>query len=82
MILWVIFGGLAGWIASLMVGNDGGLGVIGNIIVGVIGAFIGGWVADRIGLGGAPGTERPTTVTSFLTAVVGAVILLFIINLF
>lgn len=81
ILLWIIFGGLAGWIATMIVGDDAGFGIIGNIIVGIIGAFIGGWIADRAGVGGAPGTERPTSIVSFITAVVGAIILLFIVNL-
>ncbi len=80
-ILWVVFGGLAGWIATMIMGEDAGFGIIGNIIVGIIGAFIGGWIADRMGVGGPQGTERPTSVVSFITAVIGAVILLFIVNL-
>lgn len=81
-ILWIIFGGLAGWIASIIMGNDAGMGIWGNIIVGIIGAFLGGWLADRTGMGGAPGVERPTSLRSFITAVLGAVILLFLLNLF
>lgn len=81
IILWLLFGGLAGWIASMMMGYDAGLGITGNIIVGVLGAFIGGWIADNIGIGGRPGTERPTGVWSFVVAVLGAVLLLGIVNL-
>lgn len=82
IILWIIFGGLAGWIASIIMGDDAGMGIWGNIIVGIIGAFLGGWIADRVGMGGAPGVERPTSIKSFITAVLGAVILLFLLNLF
>jgi uncharacterized membrane protein YeaQ/YmgE (transglycosylase-associated protein family) len=81
IILWVVFGGLAGWIASIIVGNDAGMGLFGNIIVGILGAFLGGWIADRTGFGGPAGVERPTTLRSFVIAVVGAIILLFIVNL-
>jgi uncharacterized membrane protein YeaQ/YmgE (transglycosylase-associated protein family) len=80
-VLWVIFGGLAGWLASVIVGDDAALGIPGNIIVGILGAFIGGWIADRIGAGGQPGADRPTSVASFITAVIGAIILLLIVNL-
>lgn len=80
-ILWVVFGGLAGWVATLIVGSDGRFGIIGNIIVGIIGAFLGGWIADKIGMGGKPGADRPTSIASFAVAVIGAVILLFIVNL-
>ncbi|PIR37924.1 MAG: GlsB/YeaQ/YmgE family stress response membrane protein [Candidatus Zambryskibacteria bacterium CG10_big_fil_rev_8_21_14_0_10_42_12] len=81
ILLWIIFGGLAGWIASIVVGSDANFGVVGNIIMGVFGAFIGGWIADRIGAGGAEGAERPTSIMSFVWAVIGAVILLVLINL-
>lgn len=80
-ILWLIFGGLAGWIASIIVGDDAGLGIIGNIIVGIAGAFIGGWIADQTGIKpGSPGADRPTTMWSFLWAVVGAIVLLLLLN--
>jgi len=51
ILLWLIFGGLAGWIASLITGNDPSLGIIGNITVGIVGAFIGGWIADKVQIG-------------------------------
>ncbi len=81
ILLWIISGGLAGWLASLLMGDDAGLGIIGNVVVGIIGAFIGGFIFDKIGHGQAPGAERPTAVMPFIAAVVGAVVLLFIIDL-
>lgn len=81
IILWIIFGGLAGWIATIVVGDEAGIGIIGNIIVGIVGAFLGGFIADKLGMGGNPGAERPTSIMSFVWAVIGAVILLFILNL-
>lgn len=81
ILLWVISGGVAGWVASLFMDNDAGLGIVGNIIVGIIGVFLGGFIMDKIGHGEAPGADRPTSVWSFVTAVIGAVILLFILNL-
>jgi uncharacterized membrane protein YeaQ/YmgE (transglycosylase-associated protein family) len=80
MLLWIIFGGIAGWVASLIVGRGDQMGILANIAVGIIGAFIGGWIADRLGFGGKPGVERPTTLISFATAVLGAVLLLVILN--
>ncbi len=80
-ILWVVFGGLAGWIASMVVGDEAGIGIIGNVIVGVVGAFLGGFIADKVGMGGQPGAERPTSIMSFVWAVVGAVVLLLLLNL-
>ena len=81
ILLWIIFGGLAGWIATMIVGADAAFGIPGNIIVGIVGAFLGGWMADKMGIGGSPGAERPSTVISFITAVVGAIILLVLLNL-
>ncbi len=81
ILLWIVFGGIAGWLATVIVGNDAGFGMIGNIIVGIIGAFLGGFIADKLGVGGAQGAERPTSVMSFVTAVIGAIILLIIVNL-
>lgn len=73
VVTWIVFGGLAGWLASLIVGKDGQLGVVGNVVVGVVGAFIGGVLfpndADRFDFG------------SFVAAVIGAVILLVVVNL-
>lgn len=81
IILWIVFGGLAGWIATIIVENDASFGVAGNVVVGIIGAFLGGWVADKLGIGGKSGVERPTNLVSFVVAIVGAIILLILLNL-
>ncbi|HVB75534.1 MAG TPA: GlsB/YeaQ/YmgE family stress response membrane protein [Ktedonobacteraceae bacterium] len=75
---WIIFGALAGWVASLVAGGNSRLGCLGNIVVGVVGAFLGGWIYSLI-------TGHPLLVgwnwTAFIVAVIGAIILLAIINL-
>lgn len=81
ILLWIVFGGLAGWVASLIVGTDAQMGIVTNVIVGIVGAVIGGYLADWIGASGTPGTDRPTTVIAFIFAVIGAVILLVLLNL-
>ena len=82
ILLWIIFGGLAGWLATVIVGGDAGIGIIWNIIIGIAGAFIGGWIADKTGVkAGEPGADRPTSIWSFIWAVIGAIILLLVINL-
>lgn len=81
ILLWIIFGGLAGWIASLLTGDDAAFGLVGNILLGIVGAVVGGWIADALGIGGEPGADRPTSFVSFLVAVAGAVLVLAIINL-
>ena len=71
---WIILGGLAGWVASKIVGTDGNQGLLGNIIAGIIGGVVGGFV---FGLLGGPGVTG-FNIWSFLVALVGAVIVLFI----
>ena len=74
-ILWIAIGGVAGWLGGQFM-RGGGLGLIGNIIVGIIGGVIGGWIFGLFGIaaGGMIG--------SLITAVVGAVLLLFVVGLF
>jgi uncharacterized membrane protein YeaQ/YmgE (transglycosylase-associated protein family) len=72
ILLWIVFGGLVGWVASLMMGTDSQQGVIVNVAVGVIGAFIGGWVMSLLGESGVSGFN----LYSFAVALVGAVLLI------
>lgn len=74
IIVWVVIGGLAGWVASKIVGTDKSQGVIGNIVVGILGALVGGFVIGLLGGEGFSGFN----IWSFLVALLGAVILLFI----
>ena len=75
LIIWLIVGALAGWIAGLIV-KGYGFGLIGNIIVGIIGAVIAGWLLPRLGIAIGSGF-----VASLINAIIGAVILLVIIGL-
>ena len=63
-ILWIIFGALAGWIASIIMGKNQRMGAIANIVVGIVGAFIGGWLMSFFGAQGVTGFNFP----SFLVA--------------
>lgn len=72
LIAWIIFGALAGWVASMITGRDQRMGCITNILVGIVGAFIGGIVMNLLGGSGVTGFN----LYSFGVAVVGAVILL------
>ncbi len=76
IISWIIVGALAGWIASMIMGKNAQMGALANIVTGIIGAFIGGWVLSFFGMGGVTGIN----IGSIATAVVGAVILLFIVG--
>ena len=77
-ILWLIFGGVAGWIASMIMGTNAQQGWVMNVIVGIIGAFLGGFLVNLI-----PGMTAPAGINflSLITAVIGAVVLLFIYRL-
>lgn len=76
IISWIIVGAIAGWIASIIMGKNAQMGAFANIITGIIGAFIGGWFLSLFGTGGVTGIN----VASIATAVVGAVILLFVLG--
>jgi uncharacterized membrane protein YeaQ/YmgE (transglycosylase-associated protein family) len=72
---WIVIGAVAGWLAGMVMHS--GLGLIGDIIVGIIGAFIGGWIFTQFGMPGVTGFNIYTLVVS----VVGAVVLLFLVGL-
>jgi uncharacterized membrane protein YeaQ/YmgE (transglycosylase-associated protein family) len=76
LIAWVIFGALAGWVASKITGRDDQMGCLMNIVVGVIGAFIGGALVGLF----TGGFDVGFNLISFIVAVAGAVLLLVIIN--
>lgn len=74
LIVWLIIGGVAGWLAGLIV-KGFGFGLVGNILVGIVGAFIAGWLLPRLGIviGGG-------VIAAIINAVIGALILLLIIG--
>ena len=74
-IAWLIIGALAGWLAGMFV-KGGGFGLLGDIVVGIIGAFIGGWLAGVLHVHVGSGW-----ISSILTAAVGAVFLLFLLRM-
>lgn len=78
ILMWIVFGALAGWIASLLMGTDREQGAIANIVVGIVGAIIGGFLVRLIGGGGISGFN----LSSLLIAVIGASILLGVARLF
>ncbi|WP_411833749.1 GlsB/YeaQ/YmgE family stress response membrane protein [Pseudoxanthomonas mexicana] len=75
IIIWLIVGGIVGWLASLIMKRDAQQGIILNIVVGIVGAMLAGWL-----FGG--GINQAITLTTFLYSLLGAVILLLIVNLF
>ncbi len=80
-IIWLVVGGIVGWIASLIMRTDAQQGMLLNIIVGIVGAFIGGWlISPMVGVGTI--NQNNFSIASLLVSLVGAVILLAIVNLF
>lgn len=73
IIVWIIIGAVAGWLASIVMKTNRSQGLLMDIIVGIIGGFIGGFVLSAIGVGGA---VTGLNLGSLLTAFIGAVILL------
>jgi uncharacterized membrane protein YeaQ/YmgE (transglycosylase-associated protein family) len=76
IIMWLIIGGVVGWLASLIMRRDAQQGILLNIVVGIVGAFIGGLILSRGDINNAP-----LTVTTFLVSLLGAVVLLAVVNL-
>jgi uncharacterized membrane protein YeaQ/YmgE (transglycosylase-associated protein family) len=74
---WIVLGGIAGWLASIITKRNDQMGCITNIIAGVVGAAVGGWVFSLFGGSGVTGFNLP----SLLVALVGAVIVLAVLNL-
>lgn len=79
-LIWLIVGGVVGWLASLIMRTDAQQGILLNVIVGIIGAFIGGWVVSP--MVGVATINEGISIGSILVSLVGAVILLAIVNLF
>jgi uncharacterized membrane protein YeaQ/YmgE (transglycosylase-associated protein family) len=80
-IAWLIVGGLLGWIASMLMGTNDRQGIFLNIIVGIVGAFLGGLIlAPLFGTGTI--NQYDFSIGSLLVSLLGAVILLFIVGLF
>jgi uncharacterized membrane protein YeaQ/YmgE (transglycosylase-associated protein family) len=71
---WIVIGLIAGWLASMIMGR-GGYGVIGDIVVGLVGALIGGFLASLLGLGGLNSND-PISWGSLIIAILGAIILI------
>ena len=77
ILLWLIFGGIVGWLASIITHDNAGMGIVGNIIVGLIGSALGGWLASAIGIG----SYSKFSLGGLVISVLGAVLLLFLIGM-
>ena len=74
LIIWIVFGALVGWVASMVMGSGGGL--VWDLVVGIMGAVIGGFIMGLLGEGGVGGF----TLYSFLVALLGACVLIAIVR--
>ena len=74
LILQLIVGGVIGWLASMVMKTNAQMGLIANVIVGIVGAGIGGWIATKLGIGGG-------VALSWLMAIVGAALLIALLKL-
>ncbi|NRR29399.1 GlsB/YeaQ/YmgE family stress response membrane protein [Oxalobacteraceae bacterium] len=79
-ISWIIVGGLIGWVASIIMSTDAQQGMLLNIVVGIVGALLGGWLLAPY-VGGGTINANDFSVTSLLVSLVGAVVLLAIVKL-
>lgn len=78
IIIWIVFGALVGWIASLIMGTDKKQGALLNIVVGIVGAVVGGWLMSVVGETGVTGFN----LYSFAVAIIGAVVFIAMIKFF
>jgi len=77
IIAWIIFGALAGWIASIITGKNRKMGAVANIVSGIVGAFLGGAIMNAFGYQGFTGFD----FWSLLVAIGGAVVLIIVVGL-
>ena len=80
LIIWLVVGGLIGWVASLIMKTDAQQGLILNVVVGIVGALIGGWLLSPM-VGAGTLNQGDFSLPGLLVSLVGAVVLLFIVNL-
>jgi uncharacterized membrane protein YeaQ/YmgE (transglycosylase-associated protein family) len=76
LLVWILLGGIIGWIASIVMRTDKQQGILLNIVVGIVGTFIGALIFYRGDM------QRPVTMQAFIVALLGAMLLLALINLF
>ena len=79
LIIWLIFGAVAGWVASLIMHTNAQQGAVANIVVGILGAFLGGFISRALG---GPGVDAGFNLMSLIIAIIGAVLLIAIMRMF
>ncbi len=79
-IIWLVVGGIIGWLASMVMKTDGQQGIFLNVVVGIVGAMLGGWFISPL-IGGGNINQDNFSVPALLVSFLGAVVLLAIVNL-
>ncbi|GAA4357013.1 GlsB/YeaQ/YmgE family stress response membrane protein [Variovorax defluvii] len=80
LIIWLVVGGLIGWVASMIMNTNAQQGAILNVIVGIVGSLLGGWLVAPL-LGSGTVNQNDFSVSGLLASLIGAVILLAIVNM-
>jgi len=80
LIIWLVVGGLIGWVASKIMGTDGQQGILMNVVVGIVGALVAGYLISPM-LGGATINQGDFSLPGLLISLLGAIVLLGIVNL-
>lgn len=81
IIAWIVLGGIAGLIAGMLVKGDERWGIIGHIVLGIVGALVGGFLANAIGFGSGREGGDVVNLQSIIVAVIGAVIVVLVVNM-
>lgn len=81
LLIWLVIGGLIGWVASMIMKTDAQQGVMLNVVVGIVGALLGGWLLSPL-LGAGTINSNDFSIGGLGVSLLGAVILLAIVNLF
>ena len=81
ILIWLVIGGVIGWLASLMMRTDGQQGILLNVVVGIVGALLGGWLISPL-VGAGTINSNDFSIAGLGVSLLGAVILLAIVNLF
>jgi len=82
IIAWIVLGAIAGYIAGFLVKGDEGMGIVGHIVLGIVGAVVGGFLANILGIGTGRANEDVVNIQSIIIAVIGAVIVVFVVGMF
>ena len=80
LIIWLVVGGLIGWVASLIMKTDAQQGMVLNVVVGIVGALLGGWLLSPM-VGAGTVNQGDFSLMGLLVSLAGAIILLFVVNL-